>query len=104
MCWYLFLKEGATNMPETLDKALTRPGRFDRKITLPLPGYKDRLSLVNYYLDKIKIPTEKVNREDVARFMNRKTGADIKNLINQATIQTIINKKTELAQEGTFGV
>ena len=45
---------GATNQPDHLDKALTRPGRFDKKIEVPLPDHKGRLEILNYYLEKIK--------------------------------------------------
>ena len=45
---------GATNLPESLDPALTRPGRFDKTVTLPLPDKKGRREILEYYLKKVK--------------------------------------------------
>ena len=87
-------------MPQSLDKALLRPGRFDMKITLPLPNYTSRMKLFDYYLNKITKVSPLVDREELAKLMNQKTGADIKNLINQATMISIMNWKDEVKASG----
>ena len=76
-------------MPKSLDNALTRPGRFDKKITLPYPSQKERENLFEYYLGKIKGLDPEVNIGFLGRMMVRKTGADIKNLVNQAGLVSV---------------
>ena len=73
-------------MPNSLDKALTRPGRFDKKITLPYPSQREREKLFHYYLNKLTSVNPSLNVESLATMMSRKTGADIKNLVNQAAL------------------
>jgi ATP-dependent 26S proteasome regulatory subunit len=76
-------------MPNSLDKALTRPGRFDKKITLPYPSQKERENLFHYYLNKLSNVSPSLNIESLATMMTRKTGADVKNLVNQAALVCI---------------
>jgi ATP-dependent 26S proteasome regulatory subunit len=76
-------------MPQSLDKALTRPGRFDKKITLPYPSQKDRVRLFDYYLQRLKGLDPDLNVDSLGRMMVRKTGADIKNLVNQAGLLSV---------------
>lgn len=79
----------ATNFPQSLDSALTRPGRFDRKIEIMLPDIKEREEIFKIYLKKIVYDTEKTV-EDYARRLSTLTpgfsGADIRNLVNEAAI------------------
>lgn len=89
-------------MPESLDKALVRPGRFDKKISLPFPDQSGRIKLFEYYLNKINGTDKSLNIEELSRTMIQKTGADIKNLINQAAIISIMNKKNVIDKKGNF--
>lgn len=76
-------------MPNSLDKALTRPGRFDKKISLPFPSQKGRENLFNYFLGKVKGVSSELNITSLSHMMIRKTGADIKNLVNQAALLAV---------------
>jgi cell division protease FtsH len=84
---------GATNAnEEVLDKALLRPGRFDRKITVNLPNFKDREKLFNFYLGKVKAD----KTIDVAKLAKKtiySSPADIENIVKEAAIIATRNKK-----------
>jgi len=84
---------GATNAPESfLDLALLRPGRFDRKIYVDLPNLEERGKLFQYYLKEVKYDsTLDVSR--LARIAVQKTPADIANLVREAALITVRNKK-----------
>jgi ATP-dependent metalloprotease len=73
----------ATNMPQSIDEALMRPGRFDKSINVPVPSLKSRIEIISLYLNKIKIDST-VNSEKLAKSTFGMTGADIANLINTA--------------------
>ncbi len=79
----------ATNKIQNVDPALIRPGRFDRKIRIPMPDCKAREEILGYYLSKINLPTF-VSKEDVSKeFANRTkefSPADLKNFVNEAAI------------------
>ncbi len=76
----------ATNLPEALDKALTRPGRFDRQITVDPPDNEGRIEIIKYYLSKVKhSPT--INVKQLAAEMVGDTPAKIKHIINEAVIK-----------------
>jgi len=77
---------GATNFAENLDEALTRPGRFDKLINVPLPDSKGRKDLFDYYLAKV-VRHNDVNSEVLAKSTPGLSGADISNLINIAAIK-----------------
>jgi len=83
----------ATNFPESLDKALTRPGRFDKQIVVSLPDVKGRKSIVDLYLSKTK-PASDVDSSVIARGIPGFTGADIQNLINLAAIKAALKGKS----------
>ncbi|XP_064397881.1 uncharacterized protein LOC135344579 [Halichondria panicea] len=76
---------GATNFPESLDKALIRPGRFDSQINIPLPDVRARFQILKVHAKKVTVSDE-VNLETVARGTSGFTGADLANLINQAAL------------------
>ncbi|AXV09899.1 Cell division protein FtsH (plasmid) [Euzebya pacifica] len=76
----------ATNRPDVLDPALTRPGRFDRTITLGLPDLHARTRLLDHLLDQAPVPTQ-VDTAGHARRMTGSSGAALTNLINQAKIE-----------------
>jgi len=75
----------ATNRPDILDKALLRPGRFDRRVTLDLPDVKGRFDILKVHARKIKIDAS-VNLMDVARNTPGSSGADLANILNEAAL------------------
>ncbi|MHC4975896.1 MAG: ATP-dependent zinc metalloprotease FtsH, partial [Planctomycetota bacterium] len=82
----------ATNRADVLDKALTRPGRFDRQITVPLPDVKGRLQILNVHSKKIKLGPD-VDMERIARGTPMFAGADLAALINEAAIGATLADK-----------
>jgi cell division protease FtsH len=87
-------------MPNSLDKALTRPGRFDKKITLPNPSQNEREKLFHYYLGKLTSVNPSLNIKSLASMMIGKTGADVKNLVNQAALLCIGREGDQVEKEG----
>ncbi|NLC87818.1 MAG: ATP-dependent zinc metalloprotease FtsH [Clostridiaceae bacterium] len=88
----------ATNRPEMLDKALLRPGRFDRQITINVPDLKGREEILKIHSKDKKIDeniTLKSIAEDTAGF----TGAELANILNEAAILATINKREEIKQD-----
>ena len=77
---------GATNRKDMLDKALVRPGRFDRVITIGLPDKSSRLEILNLYLSRKKHIDRNINASVLADLTEGYSGADLKNLINEAAI------------------
>jgi cell division protease FtsH len=85
---------GATNMPEYfLDAALIRPGRFDRKIHVDKPSLADREKLFAYYLKKVQYDEGSVKIDRLARITVGNTPADIANIIREAALITVRNKR-----------
>ena len=85
----------ATNRPEMLDKALLRPGRFDRQITIPTPDLKGRLEILKIHSKEKKLSDE-VNLESIAEDTAGFTGAELANILNEAAIIATINKHDEI--------
>ncbi|RDA83528.1 hypothetical protein CP532_4484 [Ophiocordyceps camponoti-leonardi (nom. inval.)] len=77
---------GATNLPNLLDKALTRPGRFDRHINVDLPDYRGRLAILNHHAKKIKLGAN-VDLESIAARCPGRSGADLENMLNIAALR-----------------
>lgn len=77
----------ATNRPDVLDAALLRPGRFDRQITVDLPGYKGRLGILEVHARDKKVADD-VNLDTIARRTPGFSGAQLANLLNEAAILT----------------
>lgn len=75
----------ATNFPELLDKALTRPGRFDKIVHVELPDVRGRIAILKHHMKKIEVAPD-VNPSIIARGISGFSGADIMNLVNQAAI------------------
>ena len=75
----------ATNFPQMLDKALTRPGRFDRQVHIDLPDVRGRVDILKHYMKGMQIATE-VDASLVARGTPGFSGADLENLVNQAAV------------------
>lgn len=88
----------ATNRPEILDKALLRPGRFDRRVDVPFPGMEDRKSILQYHTRKTKLEAT-VDLEDIAKRTGGYSGADLANLANEAALRATKNNKNEVTQE-----
>lgn len=87
----------ATNRPDVLDPALTRPGRFDRQITVPLPDVKGRLEILKVHARKVKLGPD-VNFERVARGTPMFSGADLAAIINEAAISATMTNKDFIEQ------
>ena len=81
----------ATNRPEMLDKALLRPGRFDRQITIPTPDLKGRLEILKIH-SKDKRISDDLNLESIAEDTAGFTGAELANILNEAAILATKNK------------
>jgi len=88
----------ATNRPDILDPALLRPGRFDRRVTVDLPSVKDRLAILKVHTKETPLADD-VDLEDMAKSMPGKSGADLKNLVNEAALIAARNGKEEVASE-----
>ncbi len=78
----------ATNRPESLDPALLRPGRFDRRIPVELPDLKGRVDILRVHAHGVKID-DKVDFEAVARATSGASGADLANIINEAALRAV---------------
>jgi len=88
---------GATNMKEDhFDPALLRPGRFDRKLHIRLPNLEDREKLFRYYLSKVQYDGESVRLDKMARITSDYSPADIANLVHEAAILCVRNKKEKI--------
>ncbi|KAI5304907.1 hypothetical protein KEM56_005721 [Ascosphaera pollenicola] len=85
----------ATNYPQLLDKALTRPGRFDRKVEVGLPDVRGRLEILNHHMRDVAVGTD-VDAAIIARGTPGFSGADLENLVNQAAIHASREKKTRV--------
>jgi len=91
----------ATNRKDILDKALLRPGRFDRIIKVPLPDKFSREKILNYYLSLKKIePT--IDIKSLAEITDGLSGAELKNLINEAAIFTARQKRVTIGEKELF--
>lgn len=86
---------GATNYPQLLDKALTRPGRFDRKVMVSLPDVRGRMDILRHHMKEVQISTD-IDVAVVARGTPGFSGADLENLVNQAAIHATRNKQTKV--------
>ena len=78
----------ATNRPESLDPALTRPGRFDRRVPVELPDLKGREKILKVHAKKIKI-AEDVDFNKVARMASGASGAELANIVNEAALRAV---------------
>lgn len=85
----------ATNRPDVLDKALLRPGRFDRQVTVPYPDLKSREEILRVHVKSVKLADD-VDLPKVARASVGMTGADIANLINEAAITASRKNQTSI--------
>ena len=88
----------ATNRPEILDKALLRPGRFDRRIIVDKPNYQGRLDTLKVHTRKIKL-SEDVDLQKIAQATAGAVGADLANLVNEAALRAVRMGRKAVNQE-----
>jgi cell division protease FtsH len=88
----------ATNRPEVLDKALLRPGRFDRRVIVDRPDLKGREAILRVHLKAVKHSTD-IDVESVARSTPGAVGADLANIVNEAALRAVKHFRKEIAQE-----
>ena len=87
----------ATNKPEVLDKALLRPGRFDRRIPLELPDIAGREAILRVHAKTVKM-TEDVDLKGIAKYTPVSSGADLANLINEGALHAVKGGRSEITQ------
>lgn len=87
----------ATNRPEALDPALTRPGRFDRRVPVELPDLKGREEILKVHAKKIKL-AENVDFGKIARMASGASGAELANIINEAALRAVRDKRKYATQ------
>ena len=83
----------ATNRPESLDPALTRPGRFDRRVPVELPDLQGREAILKVHAKKIKVADD-VDFHTIARMASGASGAELANIINEAALRAVRNGRT----------
>ena len=93
---------GATNRPEILDKALLRPGRFDRRIIVDRPDLKGRIEILKVHAQKVRLD-ETVDLEEIALATSGAVGSDLANMINEAAINAVKEGREFVSQKDLFG-
>ncbi|QLY80834.1 ATP-dependent zinc metalloprotease FtsH [Clostridium intestinale] len=88
----------ATNRPEILDKALLRPGRFDRRVIVDRPDLIGRESILRVHSKDVKLSSD-VNIEAIAKSTPGAVGADLANIVNEAALRAVKHKRTVVSQE-----
>lgn len=88
----------ATNRPESLDPALTRPGRFDRRVPVELPDLKGREAILRVHAKKIKLE-QNVDFNKVARMASGASGAELANIVNEAALRAVRDNRPYATQE-----
>ena len=92
---------GATNRPEILDKALLRPGRFDRRIIVDRPDLKGRVAILKVHAKDVRMD-ETVDLEEIALATSGAVGSDLANMINEAAINAVKNNRKYVNQQDLF--
>ncbi len=92
---------GATNRPEILDKALLRPGRFDRRIIVDRPDLKGRIAILKVHAKDVKMD-ETVDLEEIALATSGAVGSDLANMINEAAINAVKAHRQYVSQKDLF--
>ncbi len=87
----------ASNRPETLDGALLRPGRFDRRVPVELPDFKGRLAILEVHGRTVKL-SENTEFEKIARATSGASGAELANIINEAALRAVRNGRKEVEE------
>ena len=88
----------ATNRPESLDPALTRPGRFDRQVPVVLPDLQGRVEILKVHAAKIKTAPN-IDYDKVARMASGASGAELANIVNEAALRAVRNHRKVATQE-----
>ena len=88
----------ATNRPESLDQALLRPGRFDRRVPVELPDLKGREDILKVHAKKIKVG-DNVDYNKVARMASGASGAELANIVNEAALRAVRDNRKFVTQE-----
>ncbi len=91
----------ATNRPEILDKALLRPGRFDRRIIVDKPDLKGRVAILKVHSKDVKMD-ETVDLDEIALATSGAVGSDLANMINEAAINAVKEKREYVSQQDLF--
>ena len=87
----------ATNRPESLDPALTRPGRFDRRVPVELPDLKGREAILKVHAKKVKIADD-VDFSGIARMASGASGAELANIVNEAALRAVRDNRKFVTQ------
>ena len=87
----------ATNQPDSLDPALTRPGRFDRRVPVELPDLKGREEILKVHAKKIRL-AEEVDFNKIARMASGASGAELANIVNEAALRAVRNGRKFVTQ------
>lgn len=88
----------ATNRPESLDPALTRPGRFDRQVPVTLPDLQGRVAILKVHAAKIKTAPS-IDYDKVARMASGASGAELANIVNEAALRAVRDHRSYATQE-----
>lgn len=88
----------ATNRPETLDPALLRPGRFDRRVPVELPDLKGREEIIRVHAKKIRVG-DNVDYSKIARMASGASGAELANIVNEAALRAVRDNRKYATQE-----
>ncbi len=89
---------GATNRPEILDKALLRPGRFDRRVIVDRPDLIGRKAILRVHSKDVKMSSD-VNLDEIAKGTPGAVGADLANIVNEAALRAVKHKRDQVIQE-----
>ena len=92
---------GATNRPEVLDKALLRPGRFDRRINVTQPDRQGRVDILKVHTKKVKLD-DTVDLNEIALATSGASGADLANIVNEAALRAVRMGRRFISQEDLF--
>ena len=87
----------ATNRPESLDPALTRPGRFDRRVPVELPDLQGREEILKVHAKKIKVDSD-VDFHQIARMASGASGAELANIVNEAALRAVRDNRNSASQ------
>ena len=87
----------ATNRPESLDKALLRPGRFDRRIPVELPDLKGRVAILKVHAKQVKL-SDNVDFDAIGRATSGASGAELANIINEGALRAVRQGRSVVSQ------
>lgn len=88
----------ATNRPDSLDKALLRPGRFDRRIPVELPDLKGRVAILKVHAKKVKL-SDNVDFDEIGRATSGASGAELANIVNEGALRAVRQGRRTVSQE-----